>query len=361
MSQILVIDDDPDILESASVILRRSGHSVITAEDGDEGLALLRREHPSLVICDVRMPRVNGYEVLRKVRADPAFAVLPFVFISTINDRADVRAAMNLGADDYLTKPFTPRELRQLVQARLEHHARYHKRFDEQLETLRTGILQALPHELRTPLTGVLGFSQILLEDLDQLEPRDAQEMLASIHSAGKRLQRVVENFVLYVQLRESATGMPVSPGDEPECSRLDLIEEEALRQADERGRVGDLRLDLQDVTASVPPSYMRKICSEIVDNGFKFSDPGQRVDVRWFGRGKQTIFEVRDQGRGMTQQQIAAIGALRQFERDYHEQQGVGLGLATANLLVRSYGGQIEVASPRGTSVKALLPRNGR
>jgi signal transduction histidine kinase len=360
MSQILVIDDDPEVLSSAEAFLGGAGYGVLLATDGDEGLDAVRRDKPDLILCDVRMPRVNGYDVIRSLRRDPALATIPFVFVSTLNDRADVRAAMNLGADDYLTKPFTKRELLQLVEARLTHYARFRRRFDEQIEALRNSILLALPHELRTPLTGVLGFSQILLEDLHQLDPADAQEMLSSIHGAGKRLQRVIENFVLYVQLRESDAKTPLSPGDEPCCSRLDLVQEEALRQADERGRMTDLRLDLHDVTASVPPSYMRKICSEIIDNGFKFSDPGQPVDVRWFGRGRQTVLEVADHGRGMTPQQIASIGALRQFERDLHEQQGIGLGLATAHLLVRSYGGRLEVESPRGTSVKALLPRNG-
>lgn len=359
MSQILVIDDDPDVLESAEAMLGKAGHSVLLADDGDEGLALLRREHPDMVLCDIRMPRVGGFDVLKSMRRDPAFAILPFVFVSTIADRADVRLAMNLGADDFLTKPFTARELVQMVEARLAHHARYRERFDSQLDALRSSILLALPHELRTPLTSVLGFSQILLEDLDKLDPKDAQEMLSSIQNAGRRLQRVIENFVLYIQLRENKTRPLLRHRHEPSSSRPDLVQEEAVRRADECGRRSDLDLDLQDVTAFVPPSYMRKICSEIIDNGFKFSDPGQRVEVRWFGQGRKTILEVSDHGRGMTPEQIASIGALQQFERAYHEQQGIGLGLATVHLLVRSYGGKIEVESPPGTSVKAVLPRN--
>ena len=360
MSLILVIDDDPEILEMAEMMLGPAGHVLLKGEDGDEALQLLKHHHPDLVICDVRMPRVSGYDVLRSMRRDPAFSVTPFIFVSTMAERADVRAAMNLGADDYLTKPFSKRELLQAVEARLAHHARFRDRFDQQLEALRSSVLLALPHELRTPLTGVLGFSQILLEDLDQLDKRSAQEMLTSIHAAGKRLQRVVENFVLYVQLRESDARRPLRPPDEPLFSRLDLVQDEALRQADERGRVSDLSLSLEDVSASVPPSFMRKICCEIIDNGFKFSDPGQRVDVRWFSKGRRTVLEVIDQGRGMTKEQIASIGALTQFERDYHEQQGVGLGLVTAHLLARSYGGKIEIRSPGGTSVRAVLPRNG-
>lgn len=359
MSRILVIDDDPDILEQASLALSPLGHDVATATDGDVALELIRTDRPHLILCDIRMPRLSGFDVLRSIRSDPLFAVTPFIFISTIDDRRDVRAAMNLGADDYLTKPFSSRELVGAVEARLAHFGRFRDRFEAKIESLRSSILLALPHELRTPLTGVLGFSEILLEDFDHLERKDAEEMLASIHSAGKRLQRVVENFMLYVQLRDNQVSRPLRPGDEPEVSRHDLIEEEALRQADERGRVNDLSLTLEDVTARVPPSYMRKICCELIDNGFKFSDPGQRVEVGWFGRDSTTILQVTDHGRGMTPEQIASIGALAQFEREYHEQQGIGLGLATAHLLVRSYGGNIEVRSPGGTSVRAVLPQN--
>ena len=360
MSRILVIDDDPDILEQAELALTNAGHVVQIADDGDVAIDRLKTVRPHLILCDVRMPRVNGFEVLRAVRRDPGFAVAPFIFISTMNEWTEVRAAMNLGADDYLTKPFSNRDLLETVEARLAHFSRFRDRFEEKLEALRDSVLKALPHELRTPLTGVLGFSEILLEDLEHMERRDAEEMLSSIHASGKRLQRVVENFMLYVQLRESKTIKPLSPGDEPGFSRHDLIQEEAIKQADERGRVTDLSLSLEDVSAPVPPSFMRKICGEIIDNGFKFSDPGQRVEVRWFGSADTAVLQVTDNGRGMTPEQIASIGALAQFERDYHEQQGIGLGLATAHLLVRSYGGSIEVRSPGGTSVKAVLPRNG-
>ena len=360
MSRILVIDDDPDVTLTAVRVLSSEGHEVVTANDGDDGLRKVHEARPHLILCDVRMPRVSGHEVLRQIRREPTFTVTPFIFISTIGDRTDVRTAMNLGADDYVIKPFTPEELVETVRARLERNARFRERFDEQLEALRSSILLALPHELRTPLTGVLGFSQILLEDLDAMDPHDAQEMLRSIHAAGKRLQRVVENFVLYVQLRETNKQQPLRPTDEPAVSRPELVQNEALRQADECGRTTDLSLALENVSASVPPSFMRKICREIIDNGFKFSNPGQRVEVRWFARDGKTVLEVIDNGRGMTPEQIASIGALRQFERHYHEQQGVGLGLVTAHLLARSFGGEILVESSSGTAVRAILPHNG-
>lgn len=120
MTVILLIEDHPDMRDNIATILKHSGHAVLTAPNGDEGLELARDEMPDLIICDIMMPGMDGHEVLRVVRSEPAIASTPFIFLTAKGEKRDQRAGMNLGADDYLTKPVSAEELLAAVKTRLQ-------------------------------------------------------------------------------------------------------------------------------------------------------------------------------------------------------------------------------------------------
>lgn len=119
MKRILVIDDEAKLRRQFAEFLTAEGFSVIEARNGREGIELARRERPDLVMCDITMPEMNGHRVLETLRQEPATAHLPFIFLTGWSEKADIRAGMNLGADDYLTKPVDPADLIAAVQARL--------------------------------------------------------------------------------------------------------------------------------------------------------------------------------------------------------------------------------------------------
>ena len=114
---VLVADDDEDILQLVSFRLERAGYTVVTAPDGPEALAAARQHLPDLAVLDVMMPGLNGYEVTRQLRADPATAAIPVILLTARVQEADVSRGFEAGADDYLRKPFSPQELRSRVQA----------------------------------------------------------------------------------------------------------------------------------------------------------------------------------------------------------------------------------------------------
>ena len=120
MKKILIIEDQPDMQENLSLILRMEGYEVVSAKDGNAGLALARGAAPDLILCDVMMPGLDGYGVLKALRADAAGADTPFIFLTAKGERKDLRAGMNLGADDYLSKPVDLDELITAVRVRLE-------------------------------------------------------------------------------------------------------------------------------------------------------------------------------------------------------------------------------------------------
>jgi DNA-binding NarL/FixJ family response regulator len=127
MRRILVIEDEPEMRRNIAALLRFHDYHTIEAENGRKGLELARREKPDLVLCDVMMPQLDGYGVLQALQQDADLAMIPFLFLTAKGDKDDVRSAMNLGADDYLTKPVANADLVQAIEARLrrcEQHAK---------------------------------------------------------------------------------------------------------------------------------------------------------------------------------------------------------------------------------------------
>ncbi len=120
--KILVIEDDRKMRGNVETILRMEKFLVLAATNGKDGFALARQEKPDLILCDIMMPGANGHEVLRLLRAEPGTASIPLIFLTAKTDVADLRAGMNLGADDYLTKPVTVPELLTAIEARLKRH-----------------------------------------------------------------------------------------------------------------------------------------------------------------------------------------------------------------------------------------------
>lgn len=119
MKKILVIEDEPEMRRNLATILRLERYQPLTAENGRSGIELAAKERPDLILCDVMMPELDGYSVLQVLRQDPGLALIPFIFLTAKGEKQDLRSGMNLGADDYLTKPVPKADLLRAIEARL--------------------------------------------------------------------------------------------------------------------------------------------------------------------------------------------------------------------------------------------------
>jgi DNA-binding NarL/FixJ family response regulator len=128
MKKILVIEDEPEMRRNIVMLLRYKEYLPLEAENGRLGLEVARRERPDLILCDVMMPELDGYGVLRALQADARLALTPFIFLTAKGEKDDLRSGMNLGADDYLTKPVGNRDLVDAIEARLHRSAQHAKR-----------------------------------------------------------------------------------------------------------------------------------------------------------------------------------------------------------------------------------------
>ncbi len=361
MKRILVIDDDAAVLSLTSKALQARGFQILTAGDGMEGLDLAKTYLPDLIICDVQMPRLNGYETLAALQQDALTATIPFVFLTALSEQRQVRYGMGLGADDYLTKPFTVSELLTAVNTRLAKKAAVERESERKLEDLRGSIGKALPHELLTPLNGILGLSDLLVNDQVVPDPADLRDFAKGIQLSALRLHRLISNFLTYSELELLASDPKRKAGLAPGTPTLvrDLVVKAAREKADAAARDADLRLDVEEGVVAVALERCRKIAEELIENAFKFSKTGTPVEVGGHPRDGRYVLTVRDHGRGMTAEQIASVGAHMQFERRFYEQQGAGLGLIIARRLAELHGGELAIESVPGqeTTVCVQLP----
>ncbi|HBB31016.1 MAG TPA: hybrid sensor histidine kinase/response regulator [Cyanobacteria bacterium UBA8803] len=367
MKKILVIEDEAAVRENLMELLDAENFQVLGAGDGYVGINLAQQHLPDLIVCDVMMPKLNGFAVLTALRQNPATAMIPFVFLTAKAEKRDWRQGMELGADDYLTKPFTREELLRAIASRFQKQAAIERQQAEKLERLRSSITLSLPEEMRSPLTNILGFSQLLVQEADSLERQDIKEMSVSISKAGERLHRLIQNFLLYAELEAIATDPHRIQALRSSriSSVASAIEQIVLEQAQQVNREADLQLDLQDSSVQIAKVRLAKIVEELSNNAFKYSTPGTPVRVIGtpVSRGNPaTLFyalSVSDLGRGMSANQIAELGAYRQFERQLYEQQGSGLGLIISKRLAQLLGGELTIDSTlnQQTTVRVMLP----
>jgi signal transduction histidine kinase len=247
------------------------------------------------------------------------------------------------------------------IGTRLEKHATFHKQSQEKLEELRSNIIHSLPHELRTPLNGIMGFTEVLLHQFEELEPHEVREMLEEILSGGKRLYRLIQNFLLYAELELIAQNPErVAAIRQSKTYSLEpVVQYRAMQQAKQAEREQDLQINIQDYTVSIAENRLIKIVEELLDNAFKFSAKGTPVILSTSVAEDTFMLSVTNQGRGMTPEQISRIGAYMQFERKLYEQQGTGLGLILAKYIAEIFGGKLTIESVphRQTTVRVYLP----
>ncbi len=362
MKKILVIDDEEWLREMMQLALRQKGFDVIQAENGTRGIELARKELPDLIMCDVNMDKVDGYVTLSSLRNEPATAAIPFILMTGLADNDGMRHGMELGADDYLAKPFTIDALYAAVDARLKKTQTLRAEAERKLTDLRDNLSLMLPHELRTPLNGILAYGEILSAEAATLPPAEIAEMGQVIHQSGKRLERLVENFLIYAQLEllgSDAQNLRVLRSKTTRAA-AQVIETRARAQAQAANRAADLLLELGDWAMPMSEDYLAKVVDELVQNAFKFSSAGGRVRVELAADPHAVWLAVSDAGRGFSTEQIARVGAYMQFDRRMQEQQGLGLGLSIARRLTELHGGTLAIQSEKGagTTVTVKLPR---
>lgn len=360
MARILVVEDDSDIRNNLIDLLEAENYTVRSAKNVSEALEVLKEYYPDLILCDVMMPGMTGHEFMHELSKYVDHSSIPFVFLTAMTYPTDHYDGMNLGADDYLTKPFTKDQMLAALNARLNKSGKIDQKYENVFDELRNNIAVSLPHELRTPLNGIMGFSEYLLDNIDDTNKEELREYLTYIYESGKRLNRLVENYIAFTELKLKQ--LSKVNGLTPMTKKLAVLEylvQVSQNTAYEYERGDDLDLHIDDVEIYVAEKDFEKICFEIIDNAFRFSKPGQKVHVTARKYGDSLSIEIRDHGIGIDPVNLERLGGFVQVTLQKNEQQGAGLGLTIARQLISLLGGKFAIESKEkyGTTVIITLP----
>jgi two-component system, sensor histidine kinase and response regulator len=372
---ILVIDDEPNNFDVIETLLASQPYILHYASGGSEAIASLDTFDPDLILLDVMMPDMNGFEVCHEIKKMIKWRGLPIMMVTALNTKEDLARCLEAGADDFIGKPVNGIELRARVKSLLRIKQQYDQIqafsklqrntinfLADNLNDLKGNIAYSLSHELNTPLNGILGGIKILIDEFDELDSKDIHEILNISYRSACRLEQLTKKFLNYLSLELELHSGIEKTDDSKEINQISsstFIEDMAKNIALKYQREADLIYQVEATKLSVSSQHLKWIVDELIDNGFKFSKPNTPVTIK--GECKEGIFHfwVIDQGRGMTIEQISKVEAFMQFERSKYEQKGTGIGLKLVQKAVELYKGHFQITSTyqKETTVYLTLP----
>jgi two-component system sensor histidine kinase/response regulator len=365
---ILFVDDNAALLRSVEWLLKMEGYTVVLASDGNEAMQRMYAGTPvpDLIISDITMPGMDGFEFYRTLRKHEKWTEIPFIFLTARDQIEDLEQGYSLGAEDYLVKPLDQDRLLWIVRGKLKRSRELRARIMNQeaaLKKARQDLATMVAHELRTPLVSITMVADILGREMELLNPDQVREMLDAMQSGQVRLHRLVEQMVMYVEMKSGVMQMTVKNAMRPH--RLHDVLIDAVRysqQMDYRQRGIPIRLEEEqpDVLVRSDPNSLRQALGEIVLNAVAFSKATDDIRVAQWAADDWTSIVITDRGPGIPENELNRVfEPFYQVNREWFEQQGIGVGLTLVKGIVELHGGIIEIHSDleQGTRVTVKLP----
>lgn len=351
MPKILVVEDEEIVRSNISEILKAEEFEVAEAENGIQAIKELSKFYPDLILSDIMMPGMDGYELVNYVQGNPLTSSIPIILLTARAESSDMRRGMQFGADDYITKPFKANDLVQAVRTRLTKQANFNKKFEE----LKSNISMYIPHELRTPLVSILGFADLIIASLDDLDKEEIKQMALKVKSSGLRLYERVEKFLYFAELELEKTSNHKE--DDFQISEVYVKNLSATRFKDKK--LESTSYDLEEADLNISQDYCARILIELIDNALKFSQEKKEIKITGYVKNDEYFLTVEDSGIGFSDEQIKQISAFKQFDREEYQQEGNGLGLAIVTNILKLLGGRLEIESANSepTKVSAVIP----
>jgi len=338
--RLLIVDDVPDNLFLVSTILEEEGYEIITSSNGQKALEIIETTPPDLVLLDVMMPIMDGYEVTRRIRAMNDLPFIPILLI-TAYDRANAVQGLDLGADEFIRKPIEADELLARVRSllRLKHSIAERDRIDRQ----RQDFVSRLTHDLRTPLVAadrMLG----LLQDgvLGEISPQIG-DALTIMGRSNHNLLEMVNKLLDVYRYESGSKTINLQPLDLREL--LSQVVEELKPIAISKNL--ELTADLDQV-AQVKGDRLEllRVFNNLIGNSLKFTESGSvNVSLKTPSGKPEAIIAIADTGAGISPEEQPFL--FERFRQGNHQKQGSGLGLYLSHYIISAHNGKILVESP--------------
>lgn len=381
---ILIVDDTPANLQLLAQMLSEQGYKVRLAQDGIMALMSVESSPPDLILLDILMPEMDGYEVCSKLKAFSTTKNIPVIFISALHEVFDKVKAFEVGGVDYITKPFQNQEvlarvehqlhIRRLTQQLLERNTQLAEEIhlrqiaevevrqalskEQELNKLKSYFVSMVSHEFRNPLTSILGFAEFMRDFSQQLTEDKKQEYLGQIEAAAKRMTELLNDVLIIGQAEAKKLEFNPELLDLEEFCH-DLVEEIKLGHGAEHTIA--FSSQGQFPQACLDKNLLRQILVNLLSNAIKYSPEGGLCSFEVFCQDEDVIFQIKDQGIGISLDDQQRL--FESFHRGTNVGQipGTGLGLTIVKNAVNLHGGQITVNSSVGvgTTFSVRLPLN--
>ena len=345
--KVLVVDDNVDNVELLTKRLKAAGYRTCEANDGEEALVRAAEEEPDLIILDVMMPKLDGFEVCRRLKTDEKTRFIPVIMLTAKREVPDKIKGLDTGADDYVTKPFNPQELMARIKSLLALRTSQEKRVTEEKLGALGQMAEGVAHEVRNPMVTIGGFARRIR---DRLPEGDKLRAYADhIIKEVERLETMVEEIVRFktlmispfepVDLRELADAALADAGRMITEARIGVVRRYSPRVPLLHGDRGNLKVALFNVIA----------------NAVEAMSPGGTLTIAVQEDGDRVRAEVSDTGRGIPKTEIPNV-----FDPFYTSKMaGAGMGLTMVHRIVSRHGGEVDIESEvgKGTRVSIRLP----
>jgi two-component system, sensor histidine kinase and response regulator len=343
MASILVVEDEQDLLQVMSMKLTREGHEVFTAENGQDALLKVEEYCPDLIILDVMLPEVSGWDICSQIRQRSA---VPIIMVTALAGDQDVIKGLDMGADEYVTKPFELQTLVARVNAVLRRLRWDRDTAEKDVDILKRSITGMVSHELRTPLAAIMGTLDLALQESFKDNPPAQQDFIHDARMNVVTMRQLVDDLLILVRIDQGLDLLRRSTSVYTEIKRIFEIYHDNLTAKN---------LDAnftcaEELTANIDQWLFRQALQHLFSNAIKFSaDGGQIWVVAEPLAGGGVEIDVHDQGPGIALDLHDKI-----FERFYQVEMndrrkygGLGIGLYIARELARAHGGDITLISP--------------
>ena len=354
---VLIIDDDETILDSCTQVFEKQGYQTVTARNGEAGLQTFKKANPDLVLVDLKMPGIDGMEVLQKLgKIDPDCVAIVITGYGTIESAVE---AMKRGAYDFLPKPFTPDELRIIVRRGLERRQsiRETKTLRNEKEKMRKNFISMVSHELRSPLAAVQQNLMVITGGMAGEISANTQQMLLRMKERIKGLIGLIND---WLDMSRIESGEMITHVESVDLNSVLTDVVELLKPlADEKNVTLQLTLPDHFPSISGNPETLRMLFTNLINNGIKYNREGGTVETIVEEEQPGVKIIVKDTGIGIPQDKLPLI--FEQFYRVKGKDNviGSGLGLSIVQKIVAAHGGTIQVESEleKGTTFTVYLP----
>ncbi|MCB0194698.1 MAG: hybrid sensor histidine kinase/response regulator [Anaerolineae bacterium] len=354
-TNILVVDDTPGNLRILMQLLQEQGYHVRPAPNGTHALSSAQKEPPDLILLDIMMPDMDGYEVCRRLKADERTRDIPIIFISALDEGLDKAAAFSSGGVDYVTKPFQSEELFARVRTHLDLY-QLRQTLQQKNSTLQQqnveldAFAHTVAHNLQNPLSVIMGYAQFLHQNATALSMQELAIIGEASHNSAQKAIDIVENLLLLASIRKEEVSL------EP----LDMAK--IIEQVE--SRLNNLILK-SDATLVLPQSWptalgygpwVEEVWTNYVSNALKYGGQPPRLEFGATFQSEGSIrFWVQDNGPGLTPEEQAVL--FTEFTRLRKvEIKGHGLGLSIVRRIMDKLGGQAGVESEPGRGSRFFL-----